>query len=171
MDQYKRCTGCGIDKPLSHFSARRGRPGPQAKCKPCVASYSRSRYASTGYDAAKARARYHANRVKAVARSAAWAAANPEKRREYKMRRRVLTGRFAPIAAEAIRERIAYFGGKCWMCGDAGPTLDHVKPVSKDGPHLLANLRPSCLSCNSAKRDKWDGPHRLAQFKRARTQT
>ncbi|MGX7727586.1 HNH endonuclease [Rhodococcus sp. 5G237] len=34
-------------------------------------------------------------------------------------------------------------------------TVDHVKPINKGGPHMLANLRPACGPCNSRKRDQW----------------
>ena len=62
------------------------------------------------------------------------------------------------IPAAKIQARIDYYGGAGYLCGapDAD-TLDHVKPISKGGAHIPANLRPACLSCNSSKRDKWEG--------------
>lgn len=56
---------------------------------------------------------------------------------------------------EQIRARVAYFGGRCWMCGDTYEEIDHVKPLSKGGSHWPANLRPACKTCNSAKNDAW----------------
>ncbi|WP_209961193.1 HNH endonuclease signature motif containing protein [Micromonospora sp. HB375] len=57
---------------------------------------------------------------------------------------------------EQLEQRIAYYGGKCWICRVAPwEHIDHVKPLSKGGAHILANLRPSCASCNLGKSDKW----------------
>lgn len=60
-----------------------------------------------------------------------------------------------PFTPEQLAERWAYYGDLCWICGRPAEASDHVKPISKGGPHMLANLRPICTSCNSAKRDKW----------------
>ena len=43
----------------------------------------------------------------------------------------------------------------CQMCGKEFPllslTLDHVIPVSKNGPHVWTNFQPLCQPCNSSK--------------------
>lgn len=59
--------------------------------------------------------------------------------------------RFTP---QQLVQRLSMFAG-CWMCGGQPETIDHVKPLAKGGPHLLANLRPACLACNSRKSDRW----------------
>ncbi|WP_349257835.1 HNH endonuclease [Iamia sp.] len=41
------------------------------------------------------------------------------------------------------------------MCGVEADSIDHVKPLSKGGAHMLSNLRPSCRSCNSRKGARW----------------
>lgn len=56
-----------------------------------------------------------------------------------------------------LAQRMSVFSG-CWMCGGPKETVDHVKPVVAGGPHILANLRPACRSCNSSKRDTWPFP-------------
>lgn len=56
---------------------------------------------------------------------------------------------------QELAARLAYWGNKCWMCGGAATSVDHVKPLSKGGLHILANLRPACIPCNSRKFDKW----------------
>jgi 5-methylcytosine-specific restriction endonuclease McrA len=82
---------------------------------------------------------------------------HPEANRSYvrarKVRKRGQT--VLPINPARLKERIAYFGGRCWMCGGVGTTLDHVKPISKGGLHILANLRPACVPCNSSKGARW----------------
>ena len=60
--------------------------------------------------------------------------------------------------------RVEYYGGKCWICKTADfEHIDHVKPVSKGGGHILANLRPACASCNHSKSNKWPWPLRKAE--------
>ena len=62
---------------------------------------------------------------------------------------------------------------KCWICGKKtlsdfalsegsncphpdSPTLDHVIPLSKGGPHSYSNTKCACFLCNCLKRDKID---------------
>jgi 5-methylcytosine-specific restriction endonuclease McrA len=54
--------------------------------------------------------------------------------------------------------RWAMRGRRCYLCGRPAKTMDHVKPLSKGGSHWPSNLRPCCNSCNSRKKDHWDGP-------------
>lgn len=86
-----------------------------------------------------------------------WRRANPEKRRFAEKRRQAVKrgASSIPFTAEQLRHRLSMFGNKCWMCGSAGPHLDHVKPLSKGGIHALSNIRPACVSCNSAKGSRW----------------
>lgn len=86
-----------------------------------------------------------------------WLKANTGKTAEYNHSRRarersVLRIRFAP---EQLAAKMAYWGNCCWLCRIPATHIDHVKPLSKGGPHVLANLRPICKSCNSRKRNKW----------------
>lgn len=88
---------------------------------------------------------------------AQWTAANREAaneiKRRYKARKRAAA--IVPFSAEQLAAKVAYWGGRCWMCGDSYEAIDHVKPLAKGGPHLLANLRPACAPCNHRKRDTW----------------
>jgi len=60
-----------------------------------------------------------------------------------------------PFTAESLDQKIRYWGEKCWMCGRPMEAIDHVKPLSKGGPHMLANLRPICQECNERKGNTW----------------
>lgn len=103
-----------------------------------------------------ARAWYQANKDYAKAYIYAWQRAHPERRREYEHRRKARIRSTAPLPDETIVARLAYWGFRCWMCGSEGaPEIDHVKPLSKGGAHIAANLRPACKSCNSRKGDRW----------------
>lgn len=59
-----------------------------------------------------------------------------------------------PFTPDQLRQRFSMFSG-CWMCGAVAGTIDHVKPLAHGGAHILANLRPACLTCNSRKGDRW----------------
>lgn len=88
---------------------------------------------------------------------AAWHKANPHKMKEYNARRkaRLRGAKLYPISAAALQQKWDYWGGRCWMCPDGATTWDHVKPLSKGGYHILANLRPACRPCNSRKKATW----------------
>ena len=59
-----------------------------------------------------------------------------------------------PFTKAQLAARWSMFPG-CWMCGGPKETADHVKPLSAGGAHMLSNLRPACVSCNSRKRSRW----------------
>lgn len=138
VDGRRICSACGLDKPLSAFY--RGRGGRCASC----------------------RSEYHAAPERR-ARRAQWAEANKARMREYgrfhaSLRRaRVASLASVPFTLEQLDARMRYFGNKCWMCGGAFEHVDHVKPLSKNGPHILANLRPACGRCNRSKSGRWEG--------------
>lgn len=57
---------------------------------------------------------------------------------------------------EKIEARFAYFGHRCWVCGSTDDLeRDHVKPLSKGGLHVPANIRPICKFHNRSKKDRW----------------
>jgi len=65
-------------------------------------------------------------------------------------------GVMLPFTEEQLAARVSMWGGRCWMCGVPGATQrDHVKPISKAGPHCLSNIRPVCWSCNASKQARW----------------
>jgi len=84
-----------------------------------------------------------------------------ERGRDVAARRRVRKRALAvewPMPPAKVQARIDFYGGRCYICGvEDATTIDHVKPIAKGGPHIPANLRPCCLSCNSRKRDIWEG--------------
>lgn len=101
-----------------------------------------------------------------------WLRENPERKREYdrnyyllkpevkfeaaeRRRARLLNAPCIPFSREQLAQKWAYWGNKCWMCGEEATCTDHVKPLSKGGSHMLCNLRPACRSCNCSKNDKW----------------
>ncbi len=69
--------------------------------------------------------------------------------RARKARKLALT--VVPLTQAGIAARVSVFGDSCAYCGGAWKALDHVKPLSRGGPHCLSNLRPACVKCNSRK--------------------
>ncbi len=94
-------------------------------------------------------------------------AVDPEPAREKRRRRRAreAAADTLPFLASDVVAKLAYWGNKCWMCGAPATALDHVKPLLVGGPHILANFRPACTSCNSSKGGRWFGVHGLERFK------
>jgi 5-methylcytosine-specific restriction endonuclease McrA len=62
------------------------------------------------------------------------------------------------FTSEQVAAKVAFWGALCWVCRAPYEAIDHVKPLAKGGPHMLANLRPICTACNSRKRDRWPLP-------------
>ena len=86
-------------------------------------------------------------------------AADPERFREVWRARQALIRKGVNggrIPVELLTAKLDYYGGMCRWCRTRPATdWDHVKPLGKGGPHLLANLTPACERCNSVKRDVW----------------
>ena len=73
---------------------------------------------------------------------------------------------YEPINIPSIFGRDRY---RCGICGEQtnpfakvpdprAPTLDHIIPVSKGGPHIASNVQCACFECNWRKRDTLDVP-------------
>ena|SRR3990167_5146289 len=91
-----------------------------------------------GYVAAYAMAYYEANKAKHFE--------NARKRRA-----RLRAATIQEFSLRDLDARMSVFGHRCAYCGGPFEHVDHVKPLSKGGPHCLANLRPACASCNLHK--------------------
>ena len=154
------CSRCGRELPSAEFRTRKDRPTLKTyHCRQCdndrVAAYSE---ANRGEIATRARQKYWSNPDEYRARARAWAKNNPEKVRIVQNRRRLaeLAATTVNFTAEQLQMRVAYYGHKCWICRIAPyEHLDHVKPLSRGGAHMLSNLRPTCATCNLRKSAKW----------------
>lgn len=62
--------------------------------------------------------------------------------------------------SKAVCDRVSLYCGCCWICGKPGAwSVDHVKPRTKGGSQLPANIRPAHRRCNLLKSNKW--PYRV----------
>jgi 5-methylcytosine-specific restriction endonuclease McrA len=77
-------------------------------------------------------------------------------------------GQYEPISKVLVFQRDSY---RCGICGEQtdhtvdfpdplAPTLDHVVPMSKGGPHLYSNVQCAHFECNKRKADS--SPPQLA---------
>ena len=69
----------------------------------------------------------------------------------YRRRAAKLAATIQPFTQAQLEARMSVFGNRCAYCGGAFENIDHVKPLSRGGPHCLANLRPACEHCNKTK--------------------
>lgn len=140
---HKCCAACGQSKTLGEYYRNAAAPdGLGTYCRTC----SRDR----------ALAWYYANPERAKAREAATAAEDARRRRAKERAATIVD--FTP---EQLAERLSMFLG-CWMCGEPADCIDHVKPLARGGPHILANLRPACRPCNGRKAARWPFPAAVA---------
>lgn len=99
------------------------------------------------------------NPEKVTAAIAAWRASNPAQVRttnqtsRARARGALLDG--VPVTLASVEGRWSMWGNRCWVCRGAADSTDHVKPLAAGGPHIPANLRPICRSCNSTKNAQW----------------
>lgn len=71
--------------------------------------------------------------------------------KEARRRARLRDALVIPFSRDQLMQRMAYFGERCWVCGGPFEHVDHVIAIARGGPHVLANLRPICRSCNARK--------------------
>lgn len=116
-----------------------------------------------------------ANRERIDQRVREWNAANSERRREIARKHARIHGvkharirkarksrvQVIPFTQEQWKAKVSYWGNRCWICGGDWSEMDHVKPISAGGAHMLCNLRPACKPCNSGKCDKWPYPVKM----------
>jgi hypothetical protein len=88
-------------------------------------------------------------------------ARNPEKARMHQHTRKA--NKYAaltiPYNADALAQKYEYWGDTCHIkgsgCRGIVEAVEHVIPIKKGGPNILANIRPACHPCNNSKKDKW----------------
>jgi len=138
------------------------RMGPEAYAEFTAAA--RVRYAESNKASKLRWALANKDRVKAAAkaRNAAYPEVANERTRKYRASKRAAFT--VPFSAEALAQKLAYWGNSCWMCGTDATAVDHVKPLIKQGAHVLANFRPACGPCNSSKGGRWFGVSELHRF-------
>lgn len=108
------------------------------------------------------------NRESRKAYNRVWNAEHPEAAQDYHRQYRALHPEINRLMASRRRARekgvphedwtreqvVSLYGNRCYLCGGPYEHTDHVIPLVKGGWDVLANLRPSCATCNLRKHDR-----------------
>lgn len=88
-----------------------------------------------------------------AAYSRAWHRANPFRKATAAANRKAQRlGIVGELTAQAVIDRFAFFGYRCWICGEPDAnSIDHVIPFFRGGLNLPANVRPAHMPCNSRR--------------------
>lgn len=178
MESLRICYVCKQSKPIDQIC-------PNRKCRDCMAKYKKTWYEANKAQISARQEQYRSsnhsylrqkdkewrqnNKEKDRIRVSKWARDNPDKRAESEQRRRAKKnhGQVVRITTSMLKDRLAVFDGLCAYCGGPFEHWDHVKAINLGGPHILANLRPSCARCNLSKGDspfvEWFAKVRVAR--------
>ena len=97
--------------------------------------------------------KYLKNKSRLLVLNKKWKSNNPDKKREYKRRRRNLeanaSGHHTEKEWKDLKDK---YGNICLCCKKLVPlTEDHIVPLTKGGSDFIENIQPLCGSCNSKK--------------------
>ena len=176
----KRCSACGVEKPLSDFQKdATKRLGVRSRCRECLADSARQRvriWRSENRERANEsrRARRLANleaerersRQKERARRSTpewreyqrqWRTQNVEALNAIMRRHRARYPRWSRATTDP--DTAAYLhvllNDPCGLCGARNSLeIDHIVPRSRGGTNHWTNLSVLCRSCNASKNDK-----------------
>ncbi len=81
-------------------------------------------------------------------------AADPVHRSERKRHARVRKRGVEPVPPDGCENLLHQFDHQCAYCDRGAETWDHVVAVSKGGLTEPGNILPSCIKCNSSKKDR-----------------
>ena len=71
--------------------------------------------------------------------------------RELHNRRRIVKNK-GSLTQQQWDEILRKYNFRCAYCGIKGNmTIDHIIPISKNGKHVVENIAPACVKCNSRK--------------------
>lgn len=112
------------------------------------------KYAGTTGRVAQQRAYHEKNRERRRIATRARYAANPEKFIQWSRRHQALVAG-SMIGTVSYEEIVKRDRGICGICGEpvepCDRSFDHIVPVSKGGPHSMANVQLAHLVCNKRK--------------------
>jgi len=179
----RTCSKCGKEKELneSNFPKKNiGRDGYDAQCKECKREYDKKRYEKNRAKISKEKAEfyrenkaeikrrqlsyYHKNKAQCAHSERAWRKGNPIRRRMSctKSRARIF-GVEDTLTEKEWLEIKTRFKNSCAYCGMTEKEhleryaellhQEHIIPLIENGPNSVANVIPSCKSCNSSKRN------------------
>ena len=170
----KKCNRCKKTYPiLGYYKNPHGmKDGHLNQCKVCVNKAIKKHKIENICAYRKMRKLiYHRDRKKNIELAVKWARENRERRVVIKNRWRAknkeltnhlsrnynyrMKGAQGSHTLEEYRLKLKKYKGLCAYCGFRKATSkDHIIPLSRNGSNYIGNIAPSCVSCNSSKRDK-----------------
>jgi 5-methylcytosine-specific restriction endonuclease McrA len=171
----KVCSTCLVRKSLDDFSkSSAARDGYKVSCKDCRQEYQKIHYQNNLEAFSEIKKAYYAkNRDRELAYAKEYRSENRHKFNEGARRYR---SRKLKNGVEYYTEAqvLELYGTDCHICSlpidlDAprstkyegwqmGLQIDHIQPISKQGPDTLNNVRPSHGVCNNKKKATWEDP-------------
>ncbi len=114
-----------------------------------------ARWASKNKEAIAARMAEYRQRPEVLERKKAWRQSPRGKIARARLEHNRRAGTRGTWSLDDWDALVAKFEGLCAYCmGSDQITVDHVVPVSKNGPNTIDNLLPACGPCNSSKGNK-----------------
>ena len=182
MDDLKKCTKCGQEKPATneYFSKQKGgKNGLSSSCKQCYKLYAQQNAESIRERKKKYRQENHEH-IKEVSRIyreqnkefikkyrqenadylkeylKEYCKSNKDKcktrRNRYRSLKRQLPSTLTAVQWHKIKET---FNNRCAYCNkQTNLAQEHFIPLSKGGEYTHNNIIPACKSCNSSKGNK-----------------
>ena len=137
----KKCSKCGVEKPLSEFSkASREKGGHRSNCKSCAAAY----FQSLPRTEREARAQ----------KTKTWRLKNPERKKA--SRRKCDLKKKYGITPEEFQQRLSSQGGVCAICQKL------TVRMAVDHCHATGRIRGIlCVNCNPGLGKFFDSPELL----------
>lgn len=166
MTKYKWCRRCQTTKFLNEFAKNKlNKDGLQTYCKACQKSYRNPETAKVYAKQYRAdnkerllkakrvagKIYYQKNRDKILERQRK--NYTPESSTKKNLMRRAFLSQVQVFQVSRAEVR-SMQKQRCFYCGEAGGTIDHVIPLSRGGSHAIGNLVPACRTCNLSKGKK-----------------
>lgn len=157
----KKCSKCGVEKPLDGFYFRKESGKHRNECTECVKA-ARSKYRKDNPETVNA-----ANRRAYAKKPGQYRAARKERpntrwatrSRSSNARARAL-GTAGVLTSSQVRLMFESHGNSCYYCqkildtSKREATVDHATPLARGGKNVITNCVPACLSCNASKGDR-----------------
>lgn len=165
----KRCYVCKSTKPASDFSQNTWQlDWLDSICLLCQSAKNR-KYNQTEKSRSYRKAYREHHRERYLEHARRWSKLHPDSSERRRLRRvHLLSQVEGSFTLLEWRTKLALYPN-CPACGrdwseTVRPTVDHIRPVSKGGSNLIANIQPLCQPCNSRKKDLTISyPHREAE--------